>query len=84
MKANLATREPEMLKMCDQHFDAISNWLKKPEWPNSIRSVAILYSPKDFAFQHRHEREEGEKHGEQRENIDETRRDLDHPIRSAR
>ena len=64
----------------DQHLDAVRHRLKKPERPDAIWPVAILHAPENFPLQHRDEREEREKHTEQRENVDEARRDLDHPV----
>ena len=66
----------------DQHLDAVGDWLKKAERPDPIRAVAILYSPEDFPFQHRHERKEREKHGEERENVNQARHDLDQASRA--
>ena len=68
----------------DQHLDAVGDWLKEAERPDPIRAVAILYSPEDFPFQHRHERKEREKHGEERENVNQARRDLDKPVGRTR
>jgi len=42
-----------------------------------------LHSPENFPLQHRHEREKREKHGEQRDNVDQAGGDLDDPIRRA-
>src|SRR5262249_15446601 len=67
----------------DQHFNAVCDWLEKSERPDAIRSIAILHSCEYFSLQHRDEREKREKHGEQRDNVDETRGDLEHPIRRA-
>ena len=68
----------------DQHFDAVSDWLKKTEWPHAIRSVAVLHPCENFPLQHRDEREEREKHGEQSENINQTRNNLHQPARCMR
>ena len=68
----------------DQHLDAVGHRLKKSEWPDAIRSVAILDPPENFPLQHRDEREERQEHAEDRENIDQTRSDLNNPARRAR
>ncbi len=68
----------------DQHFDAVSDWLEKAERPHAIRSIAVLHPCENFSLQHRYEREEREKHGEQSENINQTRYDLDQPARRMR
>ena len=68
----------------DQHLDAVGDWLKETERPDAIRAVTILYAPEDFPLQHRHEREESKKHTEQRENVNQARRDLNHPVRRPR
>ena len=67
----------------DQHFDAVSDGLEKTERPDAVRSVAILHSRQNFSLQHRYKRKEREKHGEQRDNVDQAGRDLDDPIRRA-
>ena len=67
----------------DQHFDSVCDRLEKTERPDAIRPVAILHSRQNFSLQHRDEREKREKHGEQRDNVDQAGRDLDHPIRRA-
>src|SRR5947207_6248385 len=59
-----------------QHFDAVCHWLQKPERPNAIGAIAILYPAENLPFQYRHQREQRQKYSEQRENINETRRDL--------
>ena len=67
--------------LLDQHFNPVGDWLKKTERPDPIWPVAILYPPKNFPLQHGNEREERQEHTEQRENVDETRTDLNQPIR---
>ncbi len=47
-------------------------------------AVTILYAPEDFPFQHRHERKKREKYTEERENVNQARRDLDKPVGRAR
>ena len=64
----------------DQHLDTVGDWLKEAERPDPIRAVAILYPPENLPLQHRHERKEREKHGEQRENVNQARCDLDKPV----
>ena len=61
----------------DEHFDAIGDWLEKPEWADPVRSVAILHSSENFSLQHRDKREQGEEHGEHRDNVDQAGYDLD-------
>ena len=68
----------------DEHLDAVCHRLKKPEWPNAIWSVAILHAPENFPFEHGNECKEREKDAEQRENINEARCELDHPVRRTR
>ena len=67
----------------DQHLDSVGNRLKQTEWPDPIRAVTVLHAPENFSLQHRHQREEREKHAEQRDDVDQTRRDLNDPIRRA-
>src|SRR4030095_15127710 len=64
----------------DQHLDSVGDWLKEGERPAPIRAVPILYPPEDFPLQHRHERKEREKHGEERKNINQAHRDWAKPI----
>jgi len=64
-----------------QHFDAVSQWLQKSERSNAVRAIAILYPAENLSLQHRHEREERQKYSEERENINQTRHDLDNPAR---
>ena len=67
----------------DQHFYAVRDWLEKTERAHAIRSIAVLHPRQNFPLQHRHEREKREKHGEQRDNVDQAGGDLDDPARSA-
>ncbi len=64
----------------DEHLDAVGHRLKKPERPDAIWSVTILYAPKNFSLQHGNEREEREKYTEQRGDVDEAGCDLHQPV----
>src|SRR5437867_1670115 len=45
-----------------QHLDTVGYGLQKPEWPNAIGAVAILYPAKNLPLQHRHERKQREEY----------------------
>jgi hypothetical protein len=68
----------------DQHLDTVGHRLKKSERPDAIWPITILHASENFPLQHGNEREECEKHTEQRENVDQRRCDLHHPIRRTR
>src|SRR5690349_23283946 len=50
------------------------DWLEKTERAHAIRSIAVLHPRQNFPLQHRDEREKREKHGEQRDNVDQAGR----------
>ena len=66
-----------------QHFYAVGDRLKKTEWADPVRPVAILHSPQNFTLEYRDKREEREKDGKQRDNVDQAGRELNYPIRRA-
>src|SRR5262245_861369 len=75
----ISTRRNDVV--LDQHLYSIRDRLEKTERTNAVRPVTVLHSPQYLPLQHRDQREEREKHGEQRGNIDQAGNDLNYPAR---
>src|SRR5437588_4246968 len=69
--------------LLDQHFNSIGDGLEKAERTDAIRAVTILHAPKNFSFENRNQRKEGQENAEERDNVDQAGSNLNQPIRRA-
>ena len=65
----------------DQHLDSVGHRLEQAEGPDAIGPEPVLNAGENFPLQHRDEREEREKHAEQRGDIEQAGSDLGEPVR---
>ena len=68
----------------DQHLDAVRRGLEETERTDPIRPDPILDPRENFPLEERHEREEGEKNREKRDDVEEAGDGLPEPGRRLR
>ena len=70
--------------LLDQHLDAVGHRLEKTKGTDAIGSEPVLDAGEDFSLDHRDEGEEGEKDGEERDDVEQAGGNLADPIGRAR